>query len=219
MPAPINPKKRSLMRSTPLRRTLRAAGHHLSPVVQIGKEGITDPVLRQLDDALETHELVKVKLGAESPEGRFEAAERIAAERGVHLAQVLGRTLLVYRRHPSRPRFEPLAPAEAAAAKASAAKASERKGGARKGRARKGRVMKAGARMGGVAKRGAAKAGAWKDGGPQRGGSKVSAWKGGAANRGGSKVSAGKGGGAKGAARPERRRPGKRPAPRRPARR
>ena len=115
MPAPTNPKKRSLMPSTPLRRTLRAAGHHLSPVVQIGKEGITAPVLRQLDDALETHELVKVKLGAESPEGRFEAAERIAAEPGVHLAQVLGRTLLAYRRHPERPRFEPLSPAEAAA--------------------------------------------------------------------------------------------------------
>jgi RNA-binding protein len=219
MPAPINPKKRSLMRSTPLRRTLRAAGHHLSPVVQIGKEGITDPVLRQLDDALETHELVKVKLGAESPEGRFEAAERIAAEPGVHLAQVLGRTLLVYRRHPSRPRFEPLAPAEAAAAKASAAKASERKGGAKNGRARKGRVMKGGARMGGVAKRGAAKVGAWKEGASQRRGSKAGAWREGASQRGGSKGGAWKGGGSKAAAHPERRRSAKRPAPRRPARR
>src|SRR5512144_3102201 len=115
MPVPTNPKKRSLMPSTPLRRRLRAAGHHLSAVVQIGKEGITDAVLRQLDDALETHELVKVRLGAESPEGRFDAAERIAAEPGVHLAQVLGRTLLVYRRHPKRPRFEPLPRGEAAA--------------------------------------------------------------------------------------------------------
>ncbi len=115
MPVPTNPKKRALMPSTPLRRKLRAAGHHLSPVVQIGKEGITDPVLRQLDEALETHELVKVKLGTESPEGRFEAAERIAAEPGVQLAQVLGRTLLVYRRHPQRPRFEPPPPGEAAA--------------------------------------------------------------------------------------------------------
>src|SRR5512133_2209909 len=106
MPAPTNPKKRSLMTSTPLRRTLRAAGHHLSPVVQLGKEGLTDPVLRQLEEALETHERVKVELGAESPEGRFEAAERIAAAPGVHLAQVLGRTLLVYRRHPRHPRFE-----------------------------------------------------------------------------------------------------------------
>ena len=106
MPAPLNPKKRALMPSTPLRRALRAAGHHLSPVVQVGKEGLTEAVLRQLDEALAAHELVKVKVGTESPADRFEAAERIGAEPDVQVAQVLGRTMLVYRRHPERPRFE-----------------------------------------------------------------------------------------------------------------
>ena len=52
MPAPTNPKKRALMPSTRLRKALRAAGHHLSPVVQVGKEGVTEAVLRQLDEAL-----------------------------------------------------------------------------------------------------------------------------------------------------------------------
>lgn len=106
MPAPVNPRKQMLMPSSPLRRRLRAAGHHLAPVVQVGKEGVTEAVLRQLDGALAAHELVKVKIGTESPEDRFEAAGRLGAESGAAVAQVLGRTVLVYRKHPEKPKFE-----------------------------------------------------------------------------------------------------------------
>lgn len=107
MPAPINPRKRALMPSSKLRKALRASGHHLSAVVQVGKEGVSEAVLRQLDAQLLAHELVKVKVGAESPEDRFEAAERLGEAAGAQVAQVLGRTVLVYRRHPEKPRFEP----------------------------------------------------------------------------------------------------------------
>lgn len=107
MPAPTSPKKRALMPSTKLRKALRAAGHHLSPVVQVGKEGVSEAVLRQLDEQLAAHELVKVRIGTESPEDRFEAAERLGEAVGAHVAQVLGRTVLVYRRRPEKPRFEP----------------------------------------------------------------------------------------------------------------
>jgi RNA-binding protein len=102
------------MTSSPLRRKLRAAGHHLSPIVQVGKEGVTDAVLRQLDEALDHHELVKLKVGTESPEDRFEVADAIGARAGAQIAQVLGRTVLAYRRHPEKPRFEPAPGAGAA---------------------------------------------------------------------------------------------------------
>jgi RNA-binding protein len=116
VPDPKNPKKRSLMPSSPLRRQLRGAGHHLSPIVQVGKEGVTEAVLRQLDRALLDHELVKVKAGSETPEDRFETADALlAGAEGAQLAQILGRTLLLYRRHPKKPRYEPLpAPPRAA---------------------------------------------------------------------------------------------------------
>ncbi|HET8540627.1 MAG TPA: ribosome assembly RNA-binding protein YhbY [Anaeromyxobacter sp.] len=107
MAAPTSPRKRALMPSTKLRKALRAAGHHLSPVVQVGKDGVTEAVLRQLDAQLSAHELVKVKVGTESPEDRFEAAERLGGAAGAQVAQILGRTVLVYRRHPEKPRFEP----------------------------------------------------------------------------------------------------------------
>jgi RNA-binding protein len=109
MPTPTNPRTRALMPSSPLRRKLRAAAHHLAPVVQVGKEGVTEAVLRQLDRALLDHELVKVKVGSESPDDRFQAAEALRdGAPGAVLAQVLGRTVLLYRRHPRKPRYEPL---------------------------------------------------------------------------------------------------------------
>jgi RNA-binding protein len=95
------------MPSSPLRRALRAAGHHLSPIVQVGKEGVTPAVVLQLDEALLAHELVKVKVGTESPGDRFESGEQLGREAGAQLVQILGRTVLVYRRHPEKPRFEP----------------------------------------------------------------------------------------------------------------
>jgi RNA-binding protein len=115
------------MPSSPLRRALRAAGHHLSPVVQVGKEGVTAAVVQQLDEALRAHELVKVKVGTESPEDRFEVAERLGQDAGAQLAQILGRTVLVYRRHPEKPRFEPRPAALAEARKAPPARRPQRR--------------------------------------------------------------------------------------------
>ncbi len=100
------------MPSGALRRALRAAGHHLAPVVQVGKEGITEALIRQVSQALLDHELIKVKVGAESPEDRFQAAERLGLQSGAEVAQILGRTILLYKKHPEKPRFEPKKPGE-----------------------------------------------------------------------------------------------------------
>jgi RNA-binding protein len=107
MPAPTNPKKRALMPSSPLRRTLRAAGHHRSAVVQVGKDGVSPALLNQLSEALLAHELVKVRVGTETPQDRFETAELLGKGAEAQVAQILGRTVLIYRRHPEKPRFEP----------------------------------------------------------------------------------------------------------------
>jgi RNA-binding protein len=106
MESPASQKKRSLMPSGKLRRSLRAHGHALAAVVQIGKGGVTSSVIKQINQALADHELIKVKIGGESPADRFEAAERLAGEPGVSVVQIIGRILLLYKRHPQRPRFE-----------------------------------------------------------------------------------------------------------------
>src|SRR5215203_5534599 len=101
-----NPKKKSLMPSGELRRRLRGAAHALAPIVQIGKEGVTPALLRQVTVALFDHELIKVKIGSECPQDRFEVAERLSGEPGVNVVQILGRVVILYKRHPDKPTFE-----------------------------------------------------------------------------------------------------------------
>ncbi len=85
------------------RRHLRALGHHLDPVLQVGHEGISDAVVRQADQQLETHELIKVKIGESSPQDRHDAAALLAGRTGARVAQVLGRTALLYRARKDKP--------------------------------------------------------------------------------------------------------------------
>ena len=86
-------------------RHLRGLGHDLSPIVQIGKEGITDSLVAATNAAMLTHELVKVRVLAEAPLDRKDAAAELADKTGASLAQVLGRTFLLYKRHPKKPKI------------------------------------------------------------------------------------------------------------------
>lgn len=79
-------------------RHLRALGHHLKPFVLIGKEGITPALITTIDDCLSNHELLKIKLLETCPEDRREASLEIAKQTGSQVAQVLGRTILLYRK-------------------------------------------------------------------------------------------------------------------------
>ncbi len=82
---------------------LRSLGHHLDPLVQLGKNGLTPGALRAIDEALGHHELVKVKLLTECPEDRDDVGARLGADLKAHVAQIVGRTVLLYRRHPKKP--------------------------------------------------------------------------------------------------------------------
>jgi len=85
------------------RRALRALGHHLAPVVMLGKEGLTATVVEATQTALLDHELIKVKVGEASPLDRHEAADALAQATQSHVAQVLGRTLLLFKRREKDP--------------------------------------------------------------------------------------------------------------------
>lgn len=88
------------------RRALRALGHELKPIVQVGKGGIDDGLLAALDRALTDHELVKVKVGDAAGLDRHDAAESLAAKTKSEVAQVLGNIVLLYRRDPDDPKIE-----------------------------------------------------------------------------------------------------------------
>ena len=116
MISPTSPKKRSLMPSSKLRQALRAHGHALSALVHVGKGGLSPAVIKQVEQTLADHELVKLKVDTDSPDDRLAVAERLGARPGVNVVQIVGHAVLIYKRHPQKPRFEG-APREARAAK------------------------------------------------------------------------------------------------------
>ncbi len=78
-------------------RHLRGLGHHLSPLAMVGKEGVTDNLVAALDAVLTAHELVKVKVQDGCPLGREETAELLAGKTRSRIAQIIGKTILLYR--------------------------------------------------------------------------------------------------------------------------
>ncbi len=89
------------------RRALRAKGHHLEPVVIVGQSGVTEGILSALSQALQDHELIKVKVN-EGPETRHEAAQRMAEGTGAELVQLLGRTVLLFKKREEDSEFDDL---------------------------------------------------------------------------------------------------------------
>lgn len=87
------------------RRHLRALGHHQKVIVQVGDQGISPGVVQAVDRALTTHELVKVRVGSDAPAPLAELGPALARETGSALAQIIGRTVLLYRPHPEKPRI------------------------------------------------------------------------------------------------------------------
>jgi RNA-binding protein len=78
-------------------RELRSRGQLLRPAVTIGQAGLTSAVLAEIDTALETHGLVKIKLGELTGKARKHFAERLAHTAQAHLVGVTGRTALLFR--------------------------------------------------------------------------------------------------------------------------
>ncbi len=61
------------------RKALRARAHALHPVVMIGSSGLTAPVLKEIDLALKSHELIKIRMLGDDRTAREDALERICA--------------------------------------------------------------------------------------------------------------------------------------------
>jgi RNA-binding protein len=82
------------------RAELRAEAHHLSAIVHIGHQGLTDALRQTLDDALRTHELVKVALAKSTDVSAKDAARQLAEQLGAEVVQTIGRTCTLYRENP-----------------------------------------------------------------------------------------------------------------------
>ena len=79
------------------KRYLRAIGHNLKPLVLVGKREIEDSLIQETNEVLECHELIKVKLLESCMLDKREAAKILAEACKADMAQILGKTILLYR--------------------------------------------------------------------------------------------------------------------------
>lgn len=84
--------------------TLRSEAHHLQPIFQIGKGGLTEPIIKQIEEALEARELIKVSILQNCEEDKSEIAERLE-EAGIDVAQVIGKILVLYKESKEKKRI------------------------------------------------------------------------------------------------------------------
>ena len=80
------------------RAQLRGMANSLEPIFQVGKGGVNDQLIRQVDETLEKRELIKITALEPSPENSREAADKIAESVGADVVQVIGRKFVLYRK-------------------------------------------------------------------------------------------------------------------------
>jgi RNA-binding protein len=88
------------------RRFLRAEAHGLEPVVMVGKEGLSDTVVSATRAALLAHELIKVRVLDNAPMERQDVADALPELVSGQLAGLIGRILILYKRHPQKPQIK-----------------------------------------------------------------------------------------------------------------
>ena len=86
-------------------RYLRGLAHPLKPVLLLGSRGVTRSVLKELEQALDGHELIKVRLSGGDRATRVEELAKLAETSGAETVQAIGRIAVLYRRNAEQPRI------------------------------------------------------------------------------------------------------------------
>ena len=84
---------------------LRSEAHHLQSIFQIGKSGLTESVIAQIDEALEAKELIKVNILQNCDEDKKEIAAKLDGQQGIEVVQVIGNTLILYKESTEKKRI------------------------------------------------------------------------------------------------------------------
>lgn len=79
------------------KRFLRSQAHHLSPLFQIGKGGLNEAMITQIEEALEKRELIKINLLQNTDEIATDVAATLEKEINCDVVQIIGRVLVLFK--------------------------------------------------------------------------------------------------------------------------
>lgn len=85
---------------------LRAIGNNLDSIMQVGKNGIEDGFVAQVEEALEAREIIKITVLKNSVYGAREACEELCSITGAEPVQVIGNRFIIYRKSKENPSIE-----------------------------------------------------------------------------------------------------------------
>lgn len=88
------------------KRFLRSLGNEMEPILFVGKEEVTENVIKQAVDALEARELIKGRVLQNCADAPKNIAEQLAEAVNAELVQVIGRNFLLYKMSQDKPRIE-----------------------------------------------------------------------------------------------------------------
>lgn len=89
---------------------MRGEAHHLRALVHVGQHGLTDAARQTIDDALRTHELVKIQFTKNADVTVRDAANDLAALLAADVVQIIGKTATLYRENPDLKRKNDIPP-------------------------------------------------------------------------------------------------------------
>ncbi|MDT8861440.1 ribosome assembly RNA-binding protein YhbY [Alkalihalobacillus sp. MEB130] len=79
------------------KRFLRSKAHHLNPIFQVGKGGVNDNMSKQIEEALEARELLKISILQNCDEDKDDVVAKLVSQTKAELVQVIGNTIVLYK--------------------------------------------------------------------------------------------------------------------------
>ncbi|WP_165996812.1 ribosome assembly RNA-binding protein YhbY [Bacillus sp. Cs-700] len=79
------------------KRFLRAKANRLNPIFQVGKGGVNENMTKQIEEALEARELIKVSILQNCEDDRNSVGEQLSTETGAELVQIIGNMIVLYK--------------------------------------------------------------------------------------------------------------------------
>ena len=84
---------------------LKGLAHEKKPVILLGHKGVTESLVKETQNALLTHELIKVRLAGEDKDALDAEADAVAKQSGASLVERIGKVAILYKKHPHEPRI------------------------------------------------------------------------------------------------------------------